>query len=108
MAEEEVEEGLGAGSLSWQGAEGAGGRFQVCVCLGTVPVSIIGCSAVQRTRLCYSRCCPSFDRDKKRPFGPLRDATYRGEGVAGQSGICFSAIVELQLLTEMLYGLQIF
>ena len=46
--------------------------------------------------------------DKKPLFGPLRDATYRGEGAAGQSGICFSAIVELQLLTGMLYGLQIF
>lgn len=31
-----MEEGLAAGSLSWQGAEGADGRFQVCVLLGTL------------------------------------------------------------------------
>jgi len=38
VAGEEVEEGLAAGSLSWQGAEGADGRFQVCGSLGTVSV----------------------------------------------------------------------
>ena len=79
MAEEEVEEGLAAGSLSWQGAEGADGRFQVCVWLGTVPVSIIGCSAVQRTWLCYCRCCPSFDlRQKAAVWPPARRNIPRG------------------------------
>ena len=48
MAEEEVEEGLAAGSLSWQGAEGADGHFQVCVLLGTLSVCecewLLGCA----------------------------------------------------------------
>ena len=70
-----MEEGLAAGSLSWQGVEGADGCFQVCGLLGTVSVCEYqwllccerGCAIVaaalrstvntKGARLRLSRCC---------------------------------------------------
>lgn len=98
-----MEEGLAGGSLSWQGAQGADGRFQVCVLLGTVTLceyEWLLCCAVVAAALSLTLNTAS-DR-----FGPLRDAKHRGQGVTHQSEGYFSAIIEL--LAGMLHNFQIF
>lgn len=91
-----MEEGLAAGSLSWQGAEGADGHFQVCITLGTVSVCeckwLLCCAANAAVLLLL---LSQISAAKGNHFGPLRDAKYRREDVAAQSEGCFCAIVEL-------------
>ena len=87
-----MEEGLAAGSLSWQGAEGADGRFQVCK-MGTVSVcECIWLLSCAENAAVLFLLLPFFQVDTKCGRFSLRDAKHRGEGVA-ESGGCFRTII---------------